>query len=338
MVCASRGSVAASIRVVGVTSAGIRIYGVQNVPEIVRAKAYTSIANLGWGFDTFGLAVDVGFDTVSAERASWGLSLAVVGRYAEGIPDTLDQNTAGKAVIAMMVGEGLETGIRLEIDKGTRPGSGLGSSAASAVAAVVAVDALLELNTPRERLVRYASEGEQAAAAVAHTDNVGASLYGGFISCGSDGVVTPLAWSDRIRFAIAHPAIQVRTSDARAALPDQVDLKTYAEGCSRCARIIASADVGDARAFGAAVHGSFVDIARSRFIPGFDTVVAAARNAGAFGVIVSGGGPSVAAVVDDGMDASPVADAMQAAFASAGVACNTYMAASVKGAHVYETS
>lgn len=306
--------------------------------DSVRALAHASIANLGHGLDVLGVCVEAGFDLVEAGPCASGMEIAVDGEFADGIPTEPDRNTAGRAVRALMQQAGLDAPIRLTIHKGMPPGSGLGSSAASAAAAVVAADRYFELGLSREQLVHFAAEGEQASAGAAHADNVAASIFGGFtiVLAGAPLKVVHLPAPRALGFVVATPRLRVETSRARAALPEQVTLSDYIRGCASCAIIVAAVSSGDVAALGEAIEGSFVDEHRSTLIPGFAGVRSAARRAGATGVCVSGAGPTVAAVVGADANADAVAQAMKDAFLDVGLKCNARFASVGQGARIVE--
>ncbi len=306
--------------------------------ETIAARAYTSIANLGWGLDAFGVCVDAASDVVEVRIGGSGLEIELTGSAVAGIPTEPERNTAGRAAAALMRAHDIRRPVRMRIRKGTRPGSGLGSSAASAAAAVVATDALFGLNLPREVLVGFAAEGERAAAGAAHADNVAASICGGFTIV-SDGVPPRLVTLEppaSLCFVVVTPDVEVRTSRARAALPETVAIADYARGGARCGAIVAAIMGGDAAALGRAIEGSFVDACRAPFIPGYDRVCAAAREAGATGVVISGAGPTLAAVVGSETDCDAVVRAMTEAFAAAGTASDARVARVAGGARIVE--
>ncbi len=295
----------------------------------VTAKAFASVANLGHGFDALGVAVEAGFDLVTVSLATSCDEIIVAGRFAELVPTEPARNTAGLAVSALRRKFEIESPIHMKIDKGIRCGSGMGSSAASAAAAVKAAAELFGLPVTVGELVAFAAEGERASAGTAHADNVAASLIGGFVVCAPDDAcrVTRLTSpSASIRFVLALPDLHVPTEQARRAMPPTISLGDYSKGCSRVAEIVAAINSGDARSLGRAIEDSFVDKARGPLIPGFDDVCERARDAGAFGVTIGGAGPTVAAVVDDSVDADAVANAMQAGFSNAGLRSDTHVA------------
>lgn len=302
----------------------------------ITARAYSSTANLGHGMDFLGLALDAASDEVTAERGHDGIAIDAAGEYADGLPTEPERNTAGLAAVALCEAHGLRPALRLTVHKGIRPGSGLGSSAASAAAAVVAVDRLLGLGSTRMQLIAAAAAGEQAASGVAHADNVAPSIVGGFVIVAPEAPwqVVSVPTAGQPRFVAVLPEVVVKTREARAALPETVTMHEYSRGAAQAAMAVTAWRAGDMRAFGAAIEGSLVDAVRSRFIPAFAEVAAAARSAGATGVAVSGAGPTVLAVVPEDSDSGEIATAMSAAFAAAGVACTAFEAGVAPGAQV----
>lgn len=302
----------------------------------IRARAYSSIGNVGHGFDVFGLCVDALFDEVDATITGDTLALTMQAAGTSRAWNPLE-NTAGRAADALLRTCGITAGVRLHVTKGTRPGSGLGSSAASAAAAVVALDALFELRLPRERLTLLAAEGERAAAGAAHVDNVAAAIYGGFVVFGPDDPPQVFhVQSPRVQLVLALPQLEVKTSAARALVPRALSVEQYARGVARGAITAAALERGDIRAFARAIEGAFQEVARAGLIPGFEAACRAARDAGALAAFMSGAGPAIAAVVNDAANARAVGEAMGAALAAAGVNAITYRAGVGPAAHVVE--
>lgn len=303
----------------------------------VRARAYASIANLGYGFDVFAVCVTAGYDEVELVLGERGTKIE--GDGARSISTAPRRNTASVALERLLRDAGVERRIGIRLRKGVPLGGGLGSSGASAVAAVVAADRLLGLRLSRQKLVGFAAHGETAAAGAAHADNVAASLFGGFVIVEKHDSerVLHLTPPRALRFVIATPAIALTTAQARRALPRRVPLADYSQGCARSGMIVAAIARGDVRELGRAIEGSPTDRARARLVPGFDDVCRDARAAGAAGATLSGAGPSVAAVVDaDAVDPRRVAAAMGDAFGRAGLAAVTRIARVAGRARVIE--
>lgn len=304
----------------------------------VRARAHASIANLGYGFDVFALCVTAGFDEVQLSLGGRGSVLVVEGEAAAGVPRRASANSAGVALAKLLRDHGITRTVRARLRKGV-PAGGLGSSGASAVAAVVAANRLLGLGLTREALVPYAAHGETASAGTAHADNVAASLFGGLVVVErlAPARILRLVPRGALRIAIARPQLRLTTAAARRVLPRRLALEQCAQACARAAMIVAALQAGDVRGFGRALEGSLTDRARAALIPGFAEVCASARRAGAAGATVSGAGPAVMAAVDAGRaDPRAVAAAMRAAFGRAGLEARTLVARVGGGARVVE--
>jgi homoserine kinase len=302
----------------------------------VRARAYGSIANFGHGFDVFGMAVDVAWDMVELRRRRQrGLTLEVHGPAR--VPTAPGRNTAGVALTKLLSDHGIRAGLRVRIAKHGPVGGGLGSSAASAAAAVTAANRLFGLGLSRTALVRYAAHGERASAGAPHADNAAAALLGGFVIVDRDDPphVVHLTPPRALRFAIAIPRVAFTTAEARRVLPRRIALDQHTLGCARAAMAVAAIARGDVRALGRALAGSFAERARAPLVPGFADVCASARRAGAAGATLSGAGPAIMAVVDARRaDPRAVGRAMQAAFARAGLEAEAHVARAAAGARV----
>jgi homoserine kinase len=232
------------------------------------------------------------------------------------------RNTAAVAAAKLLeltgrTGEGVE----LELEKGMPLASGLGSSAASAAAAVVAVDELLGTRlSPRDRL-RCAVEGERAAAGFPHADNAAPALAGGFLLVRGHGDAAsfePLPVPEGLCCAMLHPHLEVETRGARAALPERIPLTDAVTQWGNLAALVTGLFRGDLDLIGEAVRDVVAEPVRSRAVPGFDAAVAAARAAGAIAAGLSGSGPSIFALCRGREAASAVAEAMRAAYAAGG--------------------
>jgi len=294
------------------------------VGAMVTVRAPASSANLGSGFDVFGVALGVPADVVRVERAE-ETTLSVTGVGSEYIPEAPAENTAGA------VAEALDAPAHIRIDKGVRPASGLGSSAASAAAAAVALNELYDRGRSREELVAVAAEGEAVVSGDAHADNVAPSLLGGFTVARSDGVVQVDA---SVSLVACLPEVVVSTRDARRVVPESMATDEVVSTVGSAATVVAGMCRDDPELVGRGLAEGVVTPARAALIDGYDRVRTAALSAGATGVTVSGAGPSVLAVCRDG-DRRRVASAMVDAFDDAGVSARAYQTEIGDGATVY---
>ncbi|MFP4632606.1 MAG: homoserine kinase [Halobacteriales archaeon] len=281
---------------------------------MIEVRAPATSANLGSGFDVFGIALNKPADIVRVERAD-ETSIDVRGAGAAYIPEDPRKNTAGK------VAERLGVTAYIEIDKGVRPSSGLGSSAASAAGVAVALDELYDLGLTEEEQVEAAAQGEKVVSGDAHEDNVAPCIYGGFTVSGDPTLSLPAEF----HCVVALPDIVVSTRDSRDALPDSVSLSDRATTVSDASRVVAGVLEDDIELVGSGMRDDVVERARAPLIDGYDAARDAARDAGATGVTISGSGPSVLAVCrrDDRPD---VAEALVEGFWSADVEAKAYQA------------
>ncbi len=288
------------------------------------AKAYSSSANLGPGYDVLGLAHTAFYDRVTACIAGGGGGVeveAVTGPYAS---ESGGASTAVRAAEALLNISGLSRPPRilLRVEKGVPPGKGLGSSGASAAAAVAAVNALLDLQLPEEQLVLAAGIGESAAAGQPHYDNVAASLLGGLTAVtmlGGDRLrAVRIPFNIDLELAILVPwetplKTEGKTAFMRSVLPKRVPLRDAAATLGGLALLLAAAASGDARLFGEAMMGDrLVEPVRSKYIPCYDRVKSGALRSGALGVTISGAGPSIIAVALPGGSERVAAGMMEA--------------------------
>lgn len=300
------------------------------------ASAPATSANLGPGFDSFGICFEKPMDRVWVRRTRGsGVAIKVSGRGARGIPRDPERNTAGRAALAVMRLAGAETGLEIRVWKGVRPGSGLGSSAASAAAAAVATARLLGLRVGKEELIGAAAEGEAAAAGDPHADNVAPAILGGFTIVRSlrPVEVIRLRPPSRMRLVAALPDVVVNTAYARKILPREIPLHMMVENVGHASTMVAALLKGDLELFGSAMRDEVVEPVRAKLIPGFEDVRGAALSAGAVAATVSGSGPAVLAVADAAR-CSParVGRAMERAFEGHRLRCEVVVSGVGRGA------
>jgi len=297
-------------------------------PRKVRVFAPATIANLGSGFDVLGLAIDRPGDSVTAERQQECALSFSVRLNQRSISTDARKNVAGH--VAQIILDEIKPpfGIRLILDKKMPIGSGLGSSAASSVASVVAVNALLPKPLKKTDLLQFAIEGERLASGTAHADNIAPSLLGGACLVRSydplDIVRIPIR--NTIFWVVVHPHLEVRTEEARNILPNSVPLKTAIQQWGNIAGLTIGLSTGDAELVGRCVADQIVEPVRSQLIPAFHDVKETALVAGATGCSISGSGPSLFAVAPSLSIAKKIGAAMKRRFAaSAEVRSDVYI-------------
>ena len=292
---------------------------------MVTVRAPATSANLGSGFDVFGAALSRPADVVAVERAP-ETTIEVTGVGAQYIPEDPEQNTVGAVV------EALDAPARIRIDKGVRPASGLGSSAASAAGAAVALNRLYDRGLSREELVPIAAEGEAVVSGVAHADNVAPSILGGFTVTTAAGTRSVDA---AIPLVVCLPDVAVSTRDARRVVPDTASMDDLVETVGNAATLAVGMCRSDPDLVGAGMTDSVVTPERARLITGYDAVREAAIGAGATGVTVSGAGPAVIAACRT-RARTGVAAAMIDAFADAGIDARAYQTEIGRGSTVVD--
>ena len=280
---------------------------------MVTVRAPATSANLGSGFDVFGAALTRPADVVTVEKAA-ETTIEVTGVGAQYIPEDPEKNTVGAVVDA------LDAPARIDIDKGVRPASGLGSSAASAAGAAVALNKLYDRGLSRSELVPIAAEGEAVVSGVAHSDNVAPSILGGFTVTTSEGTH---AVDASIPLVVCLPDVAVSTRDARRVVPETAAMGDLVETVGNAATLAIGMCRSDPDLVGAGMSDPVVTPERARLITGYDEVRAAAFGAGATGVTVSGAGPAILAVCREEAQRG-VAAAMLDAFSEAGIDARAY--------------
>ncbi len=284
----------------------------------VTAFAPATVANVGVGFDMLGFALAAVGDrvTVSRDDGADGVTIDSVQGVVTELPLDPDRNTASVAVRAMWRDLGLTGGLRILIEKGIPLGSGMGGSAASAVAAVVAANALLPEPLPRQRLLGYAVLGEEAASGVPHADNAAPCLLGGLVAVvGNDPLkVVPVPVPTGLICVLVHPHLQIETRAARAVLRREIGLAEHVRHSMRLTGFLAGCFRDDLELIREAMHDEIVEPQRATLIPGFADAKAAALAAGAIGFAIAGSGPSVFAWVGSRADAAEVERAIRDAF------------------------
>lgn len=287
------------------------------------AVAPASIGNVAVGFDVLGHSVAGAGDTVTVTRTQTG-QVRVLGieGVVTALPLEASSNTAGRALQSLLrhVPEG--TGFDVSIQKGIALGSGMGGSAASAVAAVVAANALLPTPLQRGALYQLALDGEAAATGARHGDNVAPALYGGLVIAASEGPPVPVPTPDWLHVALVHPHFVLETRRSREALCGPWELPTFVHQSEGLALVLAGCFSGDAGLLRRGLRDVLIEPRRAHLIPGLAAVKAAALDHGALGASISGGGPSVFGWFEGRASAEAAAVAMVEAFRGVGLAAD----------------
>ena len=302
--------------------------------QSVIARAPCSTANLGPGFDVFGLALDAYYDEIQLIKKGKGIIIESSG----SVPLQPEKNSAGLVILEMAKKFKIKTGLQIKIKKGVPAGFGMGSSAASAAAAAIAFNSLFNLKLDQNTLVKFAGIGEKASAGSIHYDNVSASVLGGFVLVRTDPLdVIGIDPPKDLVLCVAIPKINVpkkKTEVSRGVLPKQVKLSDYVKNLSYASAIATGFAMKDVELIGHSIKDIIVEPARKHLIPGFDKVKTNALRAGALGVTISGAGPSVISFTSKSADHKKICKAMEKGFASADTKCTTVICRPSKGAFI----
>ena len=298
----------------------------------ITVRAPSSTANLGPGFDTFGLAIDAFYDEVTLTKTKKGITIVTD----DNIPTNPENNTAGLVVKNMKKKLKIKSGVEIQIKKGIPAGFGMGSSAGSAAATAVAFGKLFKIKLNSDQLVEFAGFGEKASAGTIHYDNVAASVLGGFVIVKTNPLnVISIDPPSNLRMCVAVPKIDVpkkKTKVSRGVIPKKVKLTDAVLNLSNASAIVAGFMKKDPKLIGNSIEDVIVEPARQHMIPGYNQVKQNALKAGAYGVTISGAGPSVIAFSKNSFDLKKISTAMAKGFKTANIECQTIICKPSKGA------
>ena len=295
----------------------------------VKAFGPATVANVGLGFDFMGFAVDGLGDLVEVSISREGCNLIrTSGSYGQLIPAEPEKNTAGVACSAMLRSAGLsDVRFEISIEKRLPLGSGMGSSASSAVAALMALNRQLgDIFTP-EQLIPFAMEGEKAACGTAHADNVAPSLLGGFVIIRSNNPldIIRIQCPEDLYCGLLHPQVELRTADARRVLKREIPLSDVTRQCANVASFITGLFNHDYDLIGRSMHDIVAEPKRQQLIPGYSVAREAALGAGAITFGISGSGPSLFALCRGKDNAAKIVSMMKDAMSFKGIDSDVYV-------------
>jgi len=266
----------------------------------VKVFAPATVANVGSGFDIFGFALNEPGDEIHlCVTKQTGVIIDVISGDGGALPRQAEKNTAGRSVLAMLEYLDADFGLAMEIHKKMPIGSGLGSSAASSVASVFALNNLLKKPLSKEKLLEFAIEGEKIASGEnVHLDNIAACLYGGFILVRSKSPIdiVPIPTPQNLHCIVIHPQIEIRTSETRKMLKTQLPLSTAIEQWANVAGVVTALFQADYALLKRSLIDEIAEPDRSILIPHFFEMKEAAMQNSAAGFSISGSGPSVFAL------------------------------------------
>lgn len=278
-----------------------------------------TVANVVCGFDILGFALNEPADTITVELSDEP-GVHIINYDGYDLPADAEKNVSGAALLALLDDAKDIKGLTLHSTKYIKPGSGIGSSAASAAGAVVAANQLLQNRYDKEALVRFAMFGEKVASGVKHADNIAPCIYGGITLIRS---IHPLDIvsidAPPLYVTVVHPQIEVRTADARQILKQQVLLKDAIKQWGNIAGLVAGFMKKDYALIGRSLEDYIIEPVRSILIPGFNEVKKRSKEAGALGGGISGSGPSVFMLSQHAAIAALVANAMKDIYTRIGI-------------------
>jgi homoserine kinase len=293
--------------------------------QSVTIKSSATVANIVCGFDILGFALNDPFDEITLELSDEP-GVQIINYDDFNLPTDAEQNVSGAALIALLEETPEVKGFILHSKKNIKPGSGIGSSAASAAGAVMAANILLGNIYSKEDLVRFAMFGEKVASGVKHADNIAPCIYGGITLIRS---IFPLDIipidAPPLHVTVVHPQIEVRTSDARQILKQQVLLKDAIKQWGNIAGLVAGFMKHDYDLIARSLEDYIIEPVRSILIPGFDEIKKVSKEAGALGGGISGSGPSVFMLSKDTQTAAAVELAMKDVYIKLGMDFHTHV-------------
>jgi len=285
-----------------------------------------TVANVSCGFDVLGFCLDtIGDEMVIRKTDKKGISITKIEGY--NLPFETENNVAGVSALALINDYKPDCGFEIEIYKNIKPGSGIGSSAASAAGSVWAINELLGKPYKTTQLTAFAMKGEALASGSEHADNIAPALFGGFTLVKSVNPlkILKLPTPKDLYATIIHPQIEIKTAEARAILPKQIDLQNAITQWANVGSLVHALHTSDFDLLSMSLQDVIVEPYRSKLIPNFNTVKGESLKVGALGIGISGSGPSIFALSNGKDDAETVAQAMKKSYSNASIDFEIYI-------------
>ena len=296
------------------------------MPESLKIFAPATVANVGPGFDILGFALDAPGDIILLEESDTSTHI-ISNQSGIDLPEDPSRNVATVALDAYLDSIGSPQKFRVCFIRKIPAGSGIGSSAASSAATVYGANRMLGSPLQVPELVPFAMKGEEAASGSAHADNVAPALMGGFVLIRSYDPLdlNRIPGPPGLHCCVVHPAINIATEDSRKILKTSVPLKTAISQCGNVAGLVSGLITANYRLIRSSMVDLIAEPVRSFLIPEYEKVKAHAMDAGALGCSISGSGPSIFSLCENGQIAANVGNAMQAVFEAAGIDSKLYI-------------
>ncbi len=310
------------------------------------ASAPCSTANLGPGFDVFGLGLDAMEDSISLkiikerETNMDNVKIKIKGEGSENIPIDPDHNSSGRVARKIIAENDLyKYNCFIEIEKNIPAGYGIGSSAASAVATAMAFDKIFELNIHDEKLLDYAAEGEVASAGVKHYDNIAGSFFGNFVIVKTYPKIEYIKIKSPpdLTLVVCLPLIEVpkmKTESSRKVLPQEIPLKKMVQNVSNACTVVAGFCNQNTQMICSGINDCIIEPVRQKLIPGYEKIKERSIKEGALAFTISGAGPSTIAFSNSKNTAMHIATAMQEEYNKINIECKTFITKPSNGARI----
>jgi homoserine kinase len=292
----------------------------------IRIFSPGTVSNVSCGFDVLGFCLDtVGDEMVVRISSEKGIQITTIEGF--DLPFETHKNVAGVSAQALIEDLKPDCGFEIEIYKFIKPGSGIGSSAASAAGSVFAINELMGRPYTKTELARFAMKGEALASQSEHADNIAPAIFGGFtlVKSISPLEILRLPIPEELYATIIHPQIEIKTAEARAILPKSVPLQDAIAQWSNLGSLVHALHNGDYELLQRSLHDSIVEPYRSKLIPHFEDIKLATLASGALGIGISGSGPSIFALSKGEKTAKEVEDAMRKVYTKTAIQFETYV-------------
>jgi homoserine kinase len=279
-----------------------------------------TVSNVACGFDVLGFCLDnVGDEMIIRKTDKKGIYITKIEGY--DLPYKTEKNVAGVSALALIEDAKPDCGFEIEIYKKIKPGSGIGSSAASAAGSVFGINELLGRPYNKKQLTYFAMKGEAIASQCEHADNLAPAIYGGFVLVKSIHPleILQLPTPDDLYVTVIHPQIEIKTAEARAILPKEIPLQKAITQWANLGSLVHALHTNDYDLISKSLHDEVIEPYRSQLIPHFDKVKNAALNAGALGCSISGSGPSIFSLSKGIETAKNVKDAINNIYKTTGI-------------------
>ncbi|EDM45745.1 homoserine kinase [unidentified eubacterium SCB49] len=294
--------------------------------EKIKIFAPATVANVSCGFDAMAFALEnLGDEMLFTKNTSGKVSISKI--KGANLPTEIEKNVAGFVADVMLKDSNADFGVNIEIKKKYKPGSGLGSSAASSAGAAYAINELLGRPYTKLQLTKFSMLGEEVACGSQIADNVAGVIYGGFVLIRNyDPLdIISIPTPDDLYVSVLHPQIELRTEEGRAILPKEIPLSLAVSQWSNVGGLISGLHTSDYQLIGRAVEDHIIEPVRKKMIPHFDTVKKNALAAGALAVGISGSGPSIFALSKGELQARSVAESFKNTYNNKEINYTTYV-------------